>query len=155
MLLYLLLAIGSYFTIWRGHNEPNTLVWDEHFHIASAQKYLNEIYFQEPHPPLGKLLIALGEQILKSDFSHPDFLHFDRAPNTPDNFHVDGYRLMPTLFSTAVPLVLFDLLLVATSSIGMSFLGALLLVLDLAFSTHCRVAHLEAFQNLFILGRIV
>lgn len=40
------------------------MFWDENYHIASAQKYLAGIMYMEPHPPLGKLFIALGEYLL-------------------------------------------------------------------------------------------
>ncbi len=152
LFLFIVLAVVSYITIWRGHTQPNSLIWDEHFHIPSAQKYINSIYFQEPHPPLGKLLIALGEKIIGSDPVHKEFLDYDRAPNTPDDFNARGYRFFPTLFSCAIPIILFDTLLLLTVSLPIAFLIALLPALDLALPIHSRVAHLESFQIFFILA---
>jgi dolichyl-phosphate-mannose--protein O-mannosyl transferase len=46
-----------------GFNRPQSLFWDENYHIASANRYMRGEYFMEYHPPLGKLIIALGEKI--------------------------------------------------------------------------------------------
>ena len=50
-----------YLATYSSHSD---LYWDENFHIASAQRYLKGYFFMEPHPPLGKLIIALGEKII-------------------------------------------------------------------------------------------
>ena len=50
-----------YLTTYSSHSD---LYWDENFHVASAQRYLHGYFFMEPHPPLGKLIIALGEKII-------------------------------------------------------------------------------------------
>ena len=63
-ILPLFVLLVSYFTYLRGYDQPPYLFWDENYHIASAEKYLAKTFFQEPHPPLGKLLIALGERIV-------------------------------------------------------------------------------------------
>jgi dolichyl-phosphate-mannose-protein mannosyltransferase len=73
--IIMVLAFVTYFQIGRldgadgknsnplaGYSNPNGLFWDENYHIASAERYLQGKYFMEPHPPLGKLIIALGEK---------------------------------------------------------------------------------------------
>jgi len=45
------------------YGSPAAQFWDENYHIASAQKYFDGAFFMEPHPPLGKLFIALGEKM--------------------------------------------------------------------------------------------
>jgi dolichyl-phosphate-mannose--protein O-mannosyl transferase len=49
--------------VFAGFGNPRSLFWDENYHIASANRYMREEYFMEYHPPLGKLIIALGEKI--------------------------------------------------------------------------------------------
>lgn len=49
--------------MFAGFNKPQSLFWDENYHIASANRYNRGEYFMEYHPPLGKLIIALGEKI--------------------------------------------------------------------------------------------
>ena len=55
-------AIGNT-CIFSGFNKPQSLFWDENYHIASANRYIRGEYFMEYHPPLGKLIIALGEKM--------------------------------------------------------------------------------------------
>ncbi|MGB5476160.1 MAG: phospholipid carrier-dependent glycosyltransferase, partial [Thermoanaerobaculia bacterium] len=54
-LLALLVTTLAYFSYVHGYWNPPHLFWDENYHIASAQRYLNGTFFMEPHPPLGKL----------------------------------------------------------------------------------------------------
>ena len=49
--------------IFSGFSNPRSLFWDENYHVASANRYNRGEYFMEYHPPLGKLVIALGEKI--------------------------------------------------------------------------------------------
>jgi dolichyl-phosphate-mannose-protein mannosyltransferase len=58
--LVFLAAVGTYGV---NYGTPAAQFWDENYHIASAQKYIDGAFFMEPHPPLGKLFIALGEKI--------------------------------------------------------------------------------------------
>ena len=57
-----------------GYGQPSSLFWDENYHIASAERYLQGKFFMEPHPGLGKMFIALGELIL-----HPNDNQIGRA----------------------------------------------------------------------------
>lgn len=59
----ILVLIISFFTYFFGYQNPQAPFWDENFHIAASQKYLDNVFFVELHPPLGKLLIAAGEGI--------------------------------------------------------------------------------------------
>lgn len=59
----LLVIVVSFFTHFRGYDKPQHFFWDENYHVPSAYKYLNKVFFMEPHPPLGKLFIAFGEYL--------------------------------------------------------------------------------------------
>ncbi|MCK4907948.1 MAG: phospholipid carrier-dependent glycosyltransferase, partial [Spirochaetes bacterium] len=56
--IVLILSLVTFFSYYQF---PNYVFWDENYHIASAQKYINGVMFMEPHPPLGKMIIAAGE----------------------------------------------------------------------------------------------
>jgi len=60
-----LILIISYFTYFRGYSSPSMLIFDEHYYITGANKFLKGIMYFQSHPPLGKMIIALGEYILK------------------------------------------------------------------------------------------
>jgi hypothetical protein len=53
----------------------------------------------EPHPPLGKLLIALGERVLHANSTDDQFIGVDYAHNPPADFSLAGYRLFPVLLA--------------------------------------------------------
>jgi len=57
--LFLLLVSGI--TVGTRYWQPESLFWDENYHVASAHKELAGVMYMENHPPLGKMLIALGE----------------------------------------------------------------------------------------------
>ncbi len=80
------LLILSYFTYVHGYWYPSELFWDENYHIASAQKYLNGVFFMEPHPPLGKLMIAAGEWLINANPIDNQFIGTDYATNIPNGF---------------------------------------------------------------------
>jgi dolichyl-phosphate-mannose--protein O-mannosyl transferase len=61
---------------------PPSILWDEKYFPAMANKYLQGVYQFDLHPPLGKFIIAIGISVLG---------------NEPL-----GWRIMPTLFGLAL-----------------------------------------------------
>ncbi|MFY8134737.1 MAG: phospholipid carrier-dependent glycosyltransferase, partial [Aquimonas sp.] len=57
----LLLCLTAALTFGTRYWQPESLFWDENYHVASAHKQLAGVMYMENHPPLGKMLIALGE----------------------------------------------------------------------------------------------
>ena len=62
-----LILLFSGLTMAANYQNPKTAYWDENFHIVAAEKYLQNSLYMEPHPPLGKLFIALGEKLTKAN----------------------------------------------------------------------------------------
>lgn len=141
----------SVYTYVPGYQKPASLFWDENFHIASAQRYLNGIFFMEPHPPLGKLFIAAGEALLKSNTKNDQFISLEQASEIPDGFSFAGYRLFPVLFATLVPALIYLILLQTTNSVPISFFVSIIPALDNALIVHSRGAMLEGPQLFFVL----
>ncbi len=139
----LVLLIG-YFTYFRGYSEPTALFWDENYHIASAQKYLNGIFFMEPHPPLGKLLIAAGEKLLDANPVDNTFIGTDHAQGLPDNFSFAGYRFFSSLLGCLTGLVLYFLFYQITSRAWVATCLSALYLFDNALIVHARSAMLDA-----------
>lgn len=152
LLCALVITIISFFTYVRGYDQPNALFWDENYHIASAQRYLNGVYFLEPHPPLGKLLIALGELVLSPNEKTDHFLDVEYGPGEalPFDFSFAGYRLFPTLLAwLTAPLLLLTTVTI-TSSLALGLLVSALYTFDNAIIVHSRSAMLESTQLFFM-----
>lgn len=134
----------SYFTIVHNYAYPAALFWDENYHIASAQKYLNGVYFMEPHPPLGKMMIALGEKLMNANPVDNQFIGTDYATNPPAGFSFAGYRLFPVLLAWLTVPVLFGIFWFLTRKTLLSTVFTLFYTLDNAMIVHNRSAMLES-----------
>ncbi len=143
-----LMAI-SYFTVVHNFWNPPNLFWDENYHIASAQKYLNGVFFMEPHPPLGKLVIALGEKLVNMNPVDNQFIGTDYATNPPAGFSFLGYRLFPVLFAWLTVPLLFGIFLLLTRRSLWAMLLSFLYIFDNALMVHARSAMLESTMLFF------
>lgn len=151
------LLLLSYFTYVHNFWNPPALFWDENYHIASAQKYLNGVYFMEPHPPLGKLMIAAGEALLDFNPEDDQFLGTDYATNPPQGFSFAGYRFFPVMLAwLTAPLVFAIFMIVTRRKHLWALLLSFLYVFDNALIVHSRSAMLEStlmfFSALTLLG---
>ena len=153
--LLTLLFIG-FFTYFYNYAYPPKQFWDENYHIASAQKYIDRVMYMEPHPPLGKMLIALGEAILNPN-PHIDKSSFDKTDyikRFPKGMSYAGYRLFPTLFAWLNVVLFFLILKEFTKSDILAFFGSFLYLFDNAIIVHSRAAMLESIQLFFIFAAI-
>jgi dolichyl-phosphate-mannose--protein O-mannosyl transferase len=141
--MYLIFIVAtSFFTYCYRYDYPPNVFWDEPYHIASAQKYLNGTFFMEQHPPLGKMLIALGEKITNSNTpeNNAKFIDTDYARGFPQGFSFVGYRLFPALLAWLTTPLLFGIFLVLTRSSAISSLLSFLYIFDNALIVHSRGA---------------
>ncbi len=158
ILLYLFAVLMiSMSTYVINYYNPAAVFWDENYHIASAQKYLGDRMFMEPHPPLGKLFIALGEWIL-----HPNdgidvayFLDTDYIKKFPEGYSFAGVRLFPTLFGAFSGLLFFLILFKISRHLDYSFMFSSLYLFANAFILQSRSAMLESTQIFFIFAAIL
>lgn len=154
--LLLFVCFLSYFTIVHKYWNPPNLFWDENYHVASAQKYLNGIAFMEPHPPLGKLVIAAGEWIVDANPGlDNDFIGTDYGKDLPEGFSFLGYRLFPTLLTWLTVPILFGIFFILTRSALLSTLLSSLYIFDNALIVHARSAMLDSTLLFFILLNIL
>jgi dolichyl-phosphate-mannose-protein mannosyltransferase len=145
-----LVILISYFTYFNNYAYPQSGYWDESYHIASAQKYLNGIFFMEPHPPLGKILLALGEKIIHANPTNNDYIGTDFAKDIPASFSFAGYRFFPVLLSwLTAPLIFWIFLLIAKNHFFALFLSSFYLF-DNALIVHLRGAMLEGILLFFL-----
>jgi dolichyl-phosphate-mannose--protein O-mannosyl transferase len=143
VLLFLGLVLAlSYLTYFHRYWNPPNVFWDENYHIASAQKYLHNVYFMEQHPPLGKLLVALGEKIFHPNLQTDQFLGTDYGNNF-DGFSFVGYRFFSALLSWWTAPLLFLIFLTLLRNPLHSALLSFLYIFDNAMIVHMRGAMLE------------
>ncbi|HSX62741.1 MAG TPA: phospholipid carrier-dependent glycosyltransferase [Tahibacter sp.] len=154
----LLLLALSVVTIGARYWEPDSLFWDENYHVTSAQKHLDGVMYMESHPPLGKMLIALGERAVGANDGRDAsaLLHADRVQQAqlPPGYSFAGVRLASTVSAIATVLLLYAALLFATGQRLLAFVFAALPALDNALVVHARSAMLEGIQLAFAAGAI-
>ncbi|HVW67285.1 MAG TPA: phospholipid carrier-dependent glycosyltransferase [Candidatus Peribacteraceae bacterium] len=148
-LALMFVIVCGFFTYVYNYQNPPALFWDENYHIASAQKYLNGVYFMEPHPPLAKLLIALGEKIVHANPVDNQFIGTDYAQNPPAGFSFAGYRLFPVLLAWWTAPILFLIFLILTRRTLWALLFDFLYLFDNALIVHQRSAMLESTMLFF------
>jgi dolichyl-phosphate-mannose-protein mannosyltransferase len=148
---FLFILVVSFYTYIPGYQKPAALFWDENFHVASAQRYLNNVFFLEPHPPLGKLLMAAGEFLFKTNKINNQFITKEKADDIPNGFSFAGYRFFPVIFGALIAPLLYIIILIISNCPYKSFLIALAPTFDNAMIVHSRGAMLESTQIFLIL----
>jgi dolichyl-phosphate-mannose--protein O-mannosyl transferase len=153
-LAILIIAFSTYFI---NYYNPSSVFWDENYHIASAQKYLSGVMYMEPHPPLGKMFIALGEWIVNpnANLDTAYFLDTNYIKKFPDGYSFVGVRLFPTLFGTFSSVLFFLILYRLSRRMDLSFLFSAFYLFANAFILHSRSAMLEPTQIFFIFATIL
>lgn len=139
----LFVLILSFFTVFYGYQNPPHFFWDENYHVASAQKYLNGVYFMEPHPPLGKMLIALGEKFINANAADNQFIGTDYGQSPPEGFSFAGFRFFPTLLGWLTAPLFYLIFLTLTRRPLWAVLLSFLYLFDNALIVHVRGAMLE------------
>ena len=109
-----LILVVSYFTYFHNYTNPAAFFWDENYHVTHAQKYINGIYFMHEHPPLGKMLMALGEYTLRANAVNDQFIGTDYSTDLPENFSFAGYRFFSVFLSWMAALVFYAIFLLIT-----------------------------------------
>ncbi|PIR53018.1 hypothetical protein COU76_03530, partial [Candidatus Peregrinibacteria bacterium CG10_big_fil_rev_8_21_14_0_10_49_10] len=134
----------SYFTYVHGYRTPASFFWDENYHIPSAQKYQSGTFFMEPHPPLGKMLIALGEVIVDANPVDNQMLNNDYEKTMPEEFSFAGYRLIPVLMMWLTAALMFWIFFLIAKDWFMATMLSFLYIFDNALIVHNRGAMLDA-----------
>lgn len=142
-LCLVLVTLLSFLTYVPNFWNPQAFFWDENYHIASAQKYLNHTFFMEPHPPLGKLVIAAGEALFNFNERDDQFIGTDYGKDPPPGFNFTGYRFFPVLLSWLTAPLLFLTLVLALRNPLLALLTSFLYIFDTALIVHLRGAMLE------------
>ena len=110
----------------------NSSYFDEIYHPRTALEHLNNVYpYEVSHPPLGKLIIALGVQL------------FGMTPF--------GWRFMGTLFGVLMLPVLYLFLKNLFGKTAVAFCGTCLFAFDFMHLVQTRIATIDTYGVFFIL----
>jgi dolichyl-phosphate-mannose-protein mannosyltransferase len=148
----LLICLSGFIYIINLDN-PMGSYWDETYHISSAQKYRDGVYFNEIHPPLGKLLIALGEEMLglNNELDTSGFVTVDKIEEFPEGYRFLGVRLFPALIAMLSPIVFFFIAYHILKKVGIALALTSLYLFNNALVLHFRGAMLDGIQMFFVL----
>lgn len=151
----LILSFGVYFSFY---GSPRALIWDENYHIPSAQKHIDGVMYMEPHPPLGKMLMAIGEIIFggnknidKSIFNEADYIGDDKVPK---EMHFTGFRWPSVVLMALSVLFFYGILRCITQREWLAAAFTSMVIFDNALVIQARAAMLEGIQLFFILAAL-
>ncbi|KAF6001784.1 Dolichyl-phosphate-mannose--protein mannosyltransferase [Cyanidiococcus yangmingshanensis] len=134
LVLLLLTAIAAGTRFWR-LSAPNSVVFDE-FHFGKfVTCYFTGEYFFDIHPPLGKLLLALGGYLHGYNTS---FLYDQIGAVYPDDSYM-GPRFVAALFGTLVVPLYYLVARALPMSVEASALAASWLLFDMATAIESRL----------------
>lgn len=137
------------------YTNPPALFWDENYHVTSAQKYLNGVYFMEPHPPLAKLMIAAGEWLLHPNEETDQFINTDYGKTLPEGFSFAGYRLFPSLFAWLTAPLFFGVFFLLTRKSLFALFFSFLYIFDNTMIVHSRSAMLDSTLHFFVIAFVL
>lgn len=135
---------------------PRAVVFDETYFIPTTQKYLNGVFFLEPHPPLAKLLIALGERLWQPNQTPDQFITVEKVDKDwSADWDITGYRIAPAIFGMMIaPLTFLILCLVLEHNLA-AFLLSLPIAFDNALIVQSRAALIDSFLIVFCLASVL
>jgi dolichyl-phosphate-mannose-protein mannosyltransferase len=134
LVLLLLIVLAAATRFWR-LSQPNSVVFDE-FHFGKfVTYYFTGEYFFDIHPPLGKLLLALGAYLHGYDSS---FLYHQIGAVYPDRSYL-GPRIVAALFGTLLIPLIYLIARSFSMSVEASALAAAYLLWDMATAIESRL----------------
>ncbi|NOS67677.1 MAG: phospholipid carrier-dependent glycosyltransferase [Candidatus Peribacteraceae bacterium] len=167
--------IISYLTYFHRYTYPQAPFWDENYYITDAQREMHGMFYMQIHPPLGKLLIAWGEELAQAigtpgpvESENGDapglfrvnertdqFLSTEHADEFDKGFTFVGYRFFPVLLAwLGAPLFFLIFLFITRNPLLSGFLS-FLYVFDNALIVHHRGAMLDGPMLFFVILTIV
>jgi len=146
----------SFFTLFFNYQSPAAPFWDENYHVASAQKYIQGVFFQEPHPPLAKLLIAAGEVVWQpnKNLDLKNFTTSDYINEFPKGYSFVGVRFFPALLAFLSAYLFFLVIYYLTKNPHLALIFSSLYIFDNTLIVHFRAAMLDSIQMFCILAAI-
>lgn len=143
-------------TFMINYHRPSGMFWDENYYLTAVQKYTDGYVFFESHPPLGKLFMALGENVFGRN-DHLDrsaFTLTEKIDTVPKGYSFIGVRFFPVLFAVLGAVLFFLILNRLIGKPFFAFIFSGFYVFENAFILHSRGAMLDSTQLFFIFAAI-
>ncbi|XP_078263368.1 protein O-mannosyl-transferase 2 isoform X1 [Rhinoraja longicauda] len=132
-------------------SEPQHVCWDETHFGKMGSYYINQTFFFDVHPPLGKMLIGLAGYLTGYDGTFP----FKKPGDKYEHHNYYGMRaLCATLGSCIVPFA-YLIVLELTRSHNAALLAAVILIFDTGCITISQYILLDPILMFFILGAVL
>jgi dolichyl-phosphate-mannose-protein mannosyltransferase len=160
LLMLGVMTFGFQFTV------PNNTQWDEVYYIPPVARYQKGIFFMESHPPLGKLVLTLGDVIFGGNKSidTSTIVNYDTLggggdlagakDDLPEGYSFFGIRFFPVVAAIVIPLIVMAIIRLITAKDWLGFVGGVLVVLDNALVLHFRAAMLDSILILLMLSAL-
>lgn len=126
-----LTLIALFFRLWR-LKYPQEIVFDETYYANFAHQYLLQTSFLDAHPPLGKIIIAIGIKIF--------------------GFNSFGWRIMPAIFGALIIPLTYLVAQKIFKNKPAALLSAVLVTFDGLFLVESRNALIMGLMPVFILA---
>ena len=140
--VFILIGAALATRLW-GLFTPAAVVFDEVYFKVYAGDYLKHSYYFDPHPPLGKLLLAGWAWLT----------HLDPSSLTGTG-PVVALRILPALAGAAIIPIFYAFLRQLGASRRIATLGATLLLLDNALLVESRFVLIDSMLIAFGLGAV-
>lgn len=125
---------------------PAQVVFDEVYFGAYASDYISGKYYFDPHPPLGKLLIAAAGSL--SGITNDTTSYASIGDPYQTDIYI-WYRLFPLIAGILLPLVVYWLCRRLRLSELAAFFAGLLVILDNSLLTQSRFIFMDSMLILF------
>ncbi|XP_062898791.1 protein O-mannosyl-transferase 2 isoform X4 [Mobula hypostoma] len=153
-LLLMLVTALSLLSRFHHLSEPQHVCWDETHFGKMGSYYINQTFFFDVHPPLGKMLIGLAGYLTGYDGTFP----FKKPGDKYEHHHYYGMRavrnLCAILGSCLVPFA-YLIVLELTRSLTAALVAAVVLIFDTGCITISQYILLDPILMFFILGAVL
>ena len=131
VLAFSIVTALSFATRFHKISEPDHVCWDETHFGKMGSWYINQSFFFDVHPPLGKMLIGLSGHLTGYNGTFP----FNKPGDKYHDTKYLGMRVFCALLGAAIPPMAFVALGSLTSKVSAALLGSSLILFDVGMIT--------------------
>ncbi|RXM91790.1 Protein O-mannosyl-transferase 2 [Acipenser ruthenus] len=132
-------------------NPEYEICWDETHFGKMGSYYINQTFFFDVHPPLGKMLIGLAGYLTGYDGSFP----FAKPGDKFEEHNYAGMRAFCALLGSCLPPFTYLTVLELSKSLPAALITASLLIFDTGCITISQYILLDPILMFFILGSVL